>query len=73
MDRTELQGRDPPKVQRGFVKSRLEGQLMARVYELLVPECRQAAVPPGQDFRPAESPGGVGWQDPQPQPARIGA
>jgi hypothetical protein len=73
MDRTGLDGRNPTKVQRGFVCSRLEGQVMAGVYELLVPAYRQAILPRGQDSQPAESPGRPGWQDPKPRPVAIGA
>jgi hypothetical protein len=73
MDRRGLEGRNPTKVQRGFVCSRLEGQVMARVYELLVPASRQVLVPGAQDSQPAESPGSPGWQDPRPQPVAIGA
>lgn len=41
MDRTGLDGAGARKVQRDFVRSRLEGSYSARAYELLVPVFRQ--------------------------------
>ena len=73
MDRTWRGGRDFASVQREFVRSRLEEQLMAQAYELLVPVCCQALASEPADLQQGQLPGGVIRPDNQAQPVSIGA
>jgi len=52
MDRTEPTEKERLLVQRGFHPSRLEGEWTASAYEILVPQIRRPALPPGPVVKP---------------------
>jgi len=45
MDRIEPSSKNPLSVRRGFSRSRLEGELAAWAYEIVVPEVRKPVLP----------------------------